>query len=291
MTAPSLSICAAVSPAERVGVESAVRQAIDAVQKANGPLVAGTCSFVGDLETARWPQSGQIIVISLLSHLAASQEPWAEAKARLSNLCAELCANGNIVFLMTIFRHVDAIADRATLFEMRKKIRRLNWLAPELSRETGAYVCDVDRVLSDIGAQRLGTDYRLTGKVVEDLVGNLLARDLIAIALDGKIDALIQEQAVGMLEKCQPIMLPVDLKPANVIAVGLGRRKQLAMTVIETDQHGQIVWLLRQIMSRQIGVRDAVMKLTEAVRRRGAKESVAIVLASLSRVVNRRSGS
>ena len=187
--------------------------------------------------------------------------------------------------ICTIFRHVATTLDPEKADHTRRRLRQLNLLATELSREYGALVIDLDRVLADIGARRLNTDHRLSGATVVDVASQAVALSIVANALDTFAPVDVQDATRAILETGRPVVgLAPEIKMTNVMTLGRGRRKQLVSTVTDNVQENHIVWQIRQVLAGQIGPRAAVDKLSQAVRRRGARESVALLFSGIVRI-------
>ena len=100
--------------------------------------------------------------------------------------------------ICTIFR---VVADRARLsrggasLPLIERIRRLNRLAAELSRETGCYVADIDRTMADVGARKTQADYRLSTPAAAEAAGHAIAWALLSGPLDDVVSPEVQEKA------------------------------------------------------------------------------------------------
>jgi hypothetical protein len=187
--------------------------------------------------------------------------------------------------LCTILRHVDAAEEPRQADRIRLRLRRLNLLATELSREYGALVIDLDRMLADIGAARLDTDYRLDGAVVPDVAGKAVALTIVANALDGFVPVEAQDAARAILERYHPeIGAAPRMKQTSMVALGRGRRKQRVSTVTDPIQENQAGWLMRQVLMRRIGPGEAMTKLAQAVRNRGARQTTALLASGIVRL-------
>jgi hypothetical protein len=187
-----------------------------------------------------------------------------------------------------VLRHTGAGEPDAS--HRRIRIRRLNLLAAEISREHGAVVIDIDRLLADVGARRLGTDYRLQGAAAADLAGNSIAMEIILNGLDAFASVDVQDRARAVLAEYKSavaLALP-EIRPLNLISMGQGRRKQIVTTVIDTDQEAHVGWLIQQVLKRQIPPLEASNKLLQAVRRRGPKESLAMLASGVVRLIGKR---
>jgi hypothetical protein len=79
-----------------------------------------------------------------------------------------------------------------------------------------------------------------------------------------------------------------EIRPTNLISMGQGRRKQIVTTVIDTDQEAHVGWLIQQVLKRQIPPLEASNRLLQAVRRRGPKESLAMLASGVVRLIGKR---
>jgi hypothetical protein len=234
-----------------------------------------------------------VVITSLLLEVANHREPWPAVERRLRQAYARLAARDDLtIFICTVLRHV--IAEEAAQARSKLvRIRRLNLLAAELSRETGSYVIDLDRSLADIGARTLQTDYRLGGDYASDVAAKFIALAVVSAGLDAFVSFDVQDQARTMISELKvdlanrPFSAP-DIKPSNVLALGTGRRKQVVQTVVDTNAESHTGWLLQLILSRQFGVADALTKLKESIARRGFRASVAMILAAVQQLWRER---
>ena len=265
-----IPVVAMVSAGERAALEVARGHVARVLGEVSATLWTCDCRFVDrptDLQNAA---AGTVLVTSLASEVDGD-EPWPDVEARLRGFFVGLCERGEPVFICTVFRHVGSDDLDADL-RRRVRIRRLNWLAADISRQSGAFVIDIDRDLAAVGAQRLATDYRLQGAAASDLAGKSVARDIIVNGLDAFATIAVQNAARSILAQYQPDgSLPSEVRPGNLISLGQGRRKQL----LATNHQRQVGWLARQVLKRQIGPIEAFGMLTMAVRRHGAQESFA----------------
>jgi hypothetical protein len=288
MMAGAIPLLAAVTANERLVVEAAARHLADALSRAASDAWTCPCTFAPDFYGLVGGQPNSIIVTSLLVSLTQVDTPWLDVERELRRTYAALCETGNPVVICTILRHVDvgAEGDHASADRVRRRLRQLNLLAIELSREHGALVIDVDRVLADVGARRLETDYRLGGKAAVDLASKALALCIVTNALDGIVSVEIQDDARAILENYRPsVGLATDLMMKNLMALGQGRRKQRVATVTDEVQENHVGWLVRQVLKRQIGSREALVRVTNAMRRRGARESALLVISGVAKMM------
>jgi hypothetical protein len=291
MTAHSVPLVAAVSANERGIVEQAASHLADSLSRASGESWTCPCRFVSGLNELTGATSGSVVVTSLLLYLADVDRPWPEVEAELCTTYAALCEAGDPVLICTILRHVDAAGDVERADHIRRRLRKLNLLATELSRRFGALVIDIDRVLADVGARRLETDYALGGPVAAEFASKTMALCIATNALDAFASVKIQDGARAILEAYRLALgLSTDDSMMNLMALGQGRRKQRVATTTDTVQENHVGWLLRQMLKGQIGGREAFAKLAGAIRRRGARESAVLLFSGVSRMLKPAAG-
>jgi hypothetical protein len=279
-----IPILAAVTPDERRAVEQAAKDIADALSRAAGDIWTCRCDFVPDLSAISETTANCVIVTSLGVSLARVDLPWEQAGQQLRASYAVLCQIGVPVMICTVLRHVGVEADPAAAARKLRRLRQLNLLATKLSHEYGAVVIDLDRILADIGAHSLSTDYSLRGAEVVGVAGNTIARSIVANALDAFVSVDLQDSACAVLEKNRPTIGPAPIAPTNLMAMGKGRRKQLVSTVTDTVQENHVGWLVRQFLTRQIGPGEAFAKFVQAVRRRGARESALLLISGIGQL-------
>ena len=231
---------------------------------------------------------GCVRIVSLAHELANTHLPWAEAEAMLEQRCALLCAAGGPVVVTTVFRHVDLPGeeDNGRSHALRVRIRRLNFLAAELSRRHGVFVADVDRILADTGGGARRTDYRLGGDAAADLAARGLAQVLVNNTLDAVMPFEAQERVMAALLAEYPVQRPcADVLPQEVISMGRGRRRQIVTTITDTVDENHMATMIRRVLSGQIPPRQAFEKLVSAVRKRGLRDSIDAVTTGMFRLL------
>jgi hypothetical protein len=281
-----IRFAAFVDDGERRIIKAAARLLGKALTKAEGMAREVEVDFAeGACQLA---ENATIRIASLLPEVARFETPWREEEARLRALYAPLCESGAPLLFLTVLRHVapsaDGVADR-----IRLRIRRLNLLAIELSREFGVCVVDLDRVLADVGARRLRTDYRLGGDAI-DLAAKTIATGIVVDALDGVVSFEVQDSARAAIA-AQPVAVaaaPVATMGQNLMTLGRGRRRQTVTAVTQVVQADHVGWLLRQVVRGQLGPREAVTKVAMVLRRRGVRSSLALLTSGLGRMIERK---
>jgi hypothetical protein len=279
-----IPIRAVVDINERAAVSRAATLLESSLSAASGEPVTVRCQFETSLNALQGFEERCIIMISLLPEVANYRDSWVEVEKRFRERCqALMSADGAVVFLCTVFRHVATgdSADPARLV----RIRRLDLLAAELSRESGLFIVDLDRSLADIGASKLRTDYRLDGEYASQAAGKFIALAVLAAGLDAYLPFEVQDAARATVANVQlnlmgPVVAKRDMVLPSILKLGQGRRKQVVATIVDTDKDSYAGWLIHQMMTGQFGIRDAFAKLRQSVARRGLRSSMAIVLAA-----------
>lgn len=296
MTVPShISIAAFVSAGERTAVRLAADHIAKALSKAAESPWTCECTFSPDLESLPQNGSAAMIVTSFLPLVEKDiEEPWPQVEQRLRSAYIRLSERGVPVFICTILRHVGDDETPESRAALRIRILRFNLLAAEISRETGAYVIDVDRVLADVGARRIQTDYRLAGNAAAEMAGHFMALTLVGNAVDAVVAFELQDAAREILTSSRPVLAELDgAKPEitlkkDLMSMGRGRQKQIISPVLYTVQENYIGWLTRQVLRGAIGPREAIQRLVLAIRRRGLRESVFLLASGLSKQLSRK---
>jgi hypothetical protein len=287
-----IPVKAVVDGNERAAVGLAANLIQNGITAASGEPVSVRCQFEASLDALKTSDGACIIIASLLLEAANYQEPWNTVEARLRDRCQDLTSiDGAVVFLCTVFRHVP-LDDHAAQSRLLR-IRRLNLLAAELSRETGLFIIDLDRSLADIGASKLLADYRLGSQYASEAAAKFIALALISAGLDNYVSFEIQDAAKAIVAGSQlnlmkPAIAKRDIVLPHVLKLGPGRRKQAVATVVDTDKDNHAGWLLHLLMTGQFGIRDAFTKLKQSIARRGFRSSVAIVLAAVRQALRSR---
>ncbi len=275
-------------------VHLAARHLTDALTRAAEVPWVCTCEFSPRLQNLPGKGAPTMLVTSLAPELEKLSEPWPEAETRLRSAYATLCAGSIPVFTCTILRHVGPDVETKLAEALRLRIRRLNLLAAEMSRELGLFVVDLDRAVADAGARQFQTDYRLGGEAAAAMAGHFMALTLLTNGLDAVVPFEIQDAAREFLTSCRPAIAGVERAPGeltlkkDLLALGHGRRKQTVATVAYTVEDNYAGWLVGQVLRGTIGPGEAMQRLVQAVRRRGVKESAAMLASGLSRQMNRK---
>ena len=276
-------IVAIAAETERAAIAQASGNIARALSEAAGKSWTCDCRFVQELDLQNTDVAGSVIITSLGSEVDVP-ERWEDAEPRLRKIYSGLCERGRPVFICTVLRHTGA-GDSA--MRRRIRIRRLNLLAAEISREHGAFVIDIDRKLADVGARRLGTDYTLKGEAAEKLAGDAIAMEVVLNGLDGLVSVETQDRARALLAESRSTVAPLEIKP-NLMAIGQGRHRQTVTTIVDTDQQSHANWLIYQVLRGQISLPQAFAKLQQAIRGRGARQSLAMLASGVARLISRR---
>lgn len=275
-----------IAPEEVASIARAFDDVLSDVAHAENAAVDSR--IVSDADALLEQEEGTIRVVSLLPGVENLAAPWPEIEASLRDLFDALAETGDPVLIVTVFRHIaDRDGDEAHARLIR--IRRLNLLATELSREFGAFVIDLDRILADIGGIALGCDYRLQSAAALETVSEELALSVVANGLDAVMPFDAQERLTAAIEaKRSGIRPEAVLSPTDLVALGRGRNRQRVSINTDTVQESHVGWLIGQVIGGRIGWKEAGHRLVMAVRRRGLRESASLMLSALQHVTGHR---
>jgi hypothetical protein len=279
----SIPIRALVHANERSAITTMARTLQEHLAQAAAEPAAVTCSFAESFSDLQKPHEPSIIITSLLLETDNYQGDWAELEGRLRTRYAALAEDAaSIVFVTTVFRHISE-GDATQRELLRLRIRRLNRLAADLSREYGIMVIDLDRDLADIGGRRLQTDYRLGGEYAEQMAARSMARAIVSAGLDNYVpfeqQILVQEMfAKGLPSFSAPVA--TEVAPSNVLVLKSGRQRQTVATIVSTNSESHAGWLFHLLLSGQYSFKDAFMKLKGSVAKRGLRASILMLVAA-----------
>lgn len=279
----SIPIRALVQANERSAVTTMARTLQERLSQAAAEPASVVCSFADSFSDLQKPHEPSIIITSLLLETDNYQEDWMELEGRLRSRYAALAEDAaSIVFVTTVFRHISE-GDAAQRQLLRLRIRRLNRLAADLSREYGIMVIDLDRDLADIGGLRLRTDYRLGGEYAEQVAARSMARAIVSAGLDNHVPFELQILVQEALAKDQfGFLAPAatEVAPSNVLVLKSGRQKQAVITIVNTSSESHAGWLFHLLLSGQYSFKDAFMKLKSSVAKRGLRASILMLVAA-----------
>lgn len=286
----TITLKALVDRGEQAAVSEAAALLASSLSAAAGSPIAVRCEFADSLEALKPCGEPCLVIASLLPEVANYQQPWAAVADRLTAAYRELAgAESASFFVCTIFRFVSTSEVEAQSRLIR--IRRLNLLAAELSRETGLFVIDLDRCLADIGGVRLQADYHLEGPDAAKAVGREIALAIVSAGLDTYVPFEVQDAAKLTLTQTELSLMAskaTDAVPSNVLALGSGRRKQVVATVVDTDAKSHVGWLFRLLLTGRLSPREAAAKLGQSIANRGLRASSAMLFAAMGHWLSRR---
>jgi hypothetical protein len=288
-----ISINAFVSENERSAVYLAARHLAQALSRTAPEPWSCAAAVKPDMAALLKESDAAIIVTSLLPELEHLEEPWTKTEKRLRATYAALCERGAPVFICTVLRHVGQDVEAETAEALIVRIRRLNLLAAEISRESGAYVIDLDRVLGDVGARRLQTDYRLAGDAAAEMAGHFMALTVLGNAPDELVTFQVQEAAREILVASRPAVAASEGAKAvtakqELRAIGHGRRKQIVLPVVYTERDVYVGWFMRQVLHGKIGPGEVFERLLRAFRQHGFFGTAGLLVTSLTRQLQRK---
>jgi hypothetical protein len=290
----SLLIQAWVGETEEPAVRAAAALLATHLNAAAGAPHTVRCAFPTGIDTLDRSGETTIIVTSLLRDVD-TDEPWPETERRVRARYLALAEEGTFVVLIcTVLRHLPAELPPAQTTARRVRIRRLNLLAAEISRETGFLVVDIDRSLADIGAQPLQTDYRLTGPFGAEAAGKVIAMTVLAAGLDAVASIDHQDAARDRIAAYQPARATEAAPPVEMVGVhrvpsrSRSGRTQIVMPVVHGVDENQVDLQLRRLMQGQIGGRAAAAMLMRSVGQHGWRSTAMRLAAGIARYVRNR---
>jgi hypothetical protein len=194
--ATSLLIEARVDERERPAMEEARAQLQEYLVRAGAAQARVELVFAAaDAPVAA--ASGTLVVASLMTELSRGEEPLESTTRRWLAHLGDLASQGTPVYLCNVFRHAAERARDGRPTPLLDRIRRLDLMAIQLSRDTGAGVIDIDRAFAEIGARALGCDWRLQGALAARVAGHTAARCFLSHGLEAWLDAGLQERALA----------------------------------------------------------------------------------------------
>jgi hypothetical protein len=220
-----------------------------------------------------------LVVVSLLAEAEETDQPWADQEARLVSRFRDLTSDPRVTCLLcTLFRHLPDPSGEDGDRRLITRIRRLNRLVAELSRDTGLLVVHLDRALADIGALALGADYRLLGPTAAMAAGEHLAAVILNVALEGVVPFERLDAAVAALATA-PIPRTLDAEgiasPAPSGSIAPGKRPR-ALTGPEGVMLG--------VTSGRVPLSRALFMLSRSIARRGLAPTFSLALAGTRRL-------
>jgi hypothetical protein len=219
------------------------------------------------------------VVVSLLAETEETDRPWAEQEARLVSRFRDLTSDQRVTCLLcTLFRHAPDRNGEDGERRLITRIRRLNRLVAELSRDTGLLVVDLDRALADMGALALGADYRLHGPTAAMAAGKHLAAVIVSVALEGvvpfeRLDAAAAGLAAAPIPRAWHAEGIASPAPSGSIATG-PRPRAL------TGPAG----VMLGVTSGRAPLSWALFMLSRSIARRGLAPTVRLALAEARRL-------
>jgi hypothetical protein len=286
---------AVVSAAEQAAVRQAAEQLAASLTKVAGATYAVECAFPSTLDAVDRSVRPAILLTSLVGEVDTPGEAWPATEQRLRATYKTLCDDGRLmVFISTVLRQVPTDGPSDAAMARRIRIRRLNLLAPELSRETGCFVVDVDRTLADIGAAPLKTDFRLGGPFAAAAAGKSIAMTLLSAGLDDAVPIDVQERARGLIAAYRPpseattfgrAMQPLGV---HIVAERTGRRAQIVQPVRYLVDDDQVDLQVRRLMSGQIGPGAALGMLLRSVGHHGVRSTAKRTASGIGRYLRGR---
>jgi hypothetical protein len=197
----TLAVDAAFAPSERATAHALRAQLADCLSHASGERWAADVRVHDGLDAIA-PGDGTRVVIASLRVELDRGDPLPEVAARWRARLSALAPHASAVLVCTIPRGVATpLPARAGAAPSTvERIRRLDRLALELSRETGVAVADVDRIVAWAGARTLGGDPRRPGAPAAEVAAWTIVATFVATGtIDDYAGPGATERARGFL--------------------------------------------------------------------------------------------
>jgi hypothetical protein len=129
-----------------------------------------------------------VVLIALMSEVLLNfDDPFSQIEAKFKEplIQIEPEARSRIYFL-TIFPHINEHAKHQhpqLAQNMAKRIRRLNFMIFNLSRQLGVGVIDLDLMLSKLGANLIESDFQVNGRFAPAIAADMIASTVVQEAL------------------------------------------------------------------------------------------------------------
>ena len=207
-------------------------------------------------------EQANIILSSLLSEAQIQdQATWAETEARIRQRYLGIAKTGPRHYICTVFRHVPADAPPY----LRARIRKLNLLAAEISRETGIFVIDLDRSLADVGARAYDADFRLGGPYATEAVARDIATTFLGTGFDAALPREARDRLKAMVADWRPAHAPADDLSAAFRPAGAAKSAYPQFSTAEA----KAAEFLRQALRGRLRPRAVVQAAASVIQRDG----------------------
>jgi hypothetical protein len=273
-----ISILALGTAEENAAIRMAMMRISEAAIEAGGPAFDVATAALSEVVGV----SVDLAIASMLPEAEADEEPWTSTERKLGNAIAGLSQNVRKLYICTVFRHATGPDWRARL----ARIRKLNLLALELSRETGAFIIDVDRMLADAGARSFHTDFRLTGPLATEAVAREIVSTLVATGFGSTYPRPARERLSALLDGWRPPRVTpqgttprawIDTRARNVRAIGGAF----------SSPEDSAVFALRRLVRGQISLSVGFELAARMIRKHGVKSAMITVWRSARRLLGR----
>jgi len=262
----ALHVEAVLSDPERNALLSAVEKLRECFKVANNRDLPIQVRFHQTLTSIGITSRSTCIVTSLSLHLIEPEESLTTVEARLRTSFSEFIRKGaEVIFLCTVFRRVDSIIkakDPTAAAARMERIRRLNYLAVQLSHDLDINIIDFDRSFAHIGGRLLDADFRMQGSSAILTASNVIITTLFAAGLPDVLSPELQQAANAVFrQRHASVVTPKWSLPALVD----GERVQNYLPLVRRRRLGDL-WL--NIKKGRTTTVEALLIVFRALRRR-----------------------
>jgi hypothetical protein len=224
-------------------------------------------SALSEIEMGTGPA---VIVTSMLLELTQPEKPLDVVDAHLRTAFSVLLRRGcSAIFLSTVFRGIDPKAkakDPVAAAARIERIRRLNFLAAELSHDFDINIIDLDRSFAHIGGRSLGTDFNLHGPAAVSAATHVIVSTLFAAGFDDICSPEVQDSVKAIYYQRRNAYPGSRKLSHSYASVPAGRHLQTFAPGDGSRRRLPDLW--RNLMEGRMTTWEAFLTVLHAARRR-----------------------
>jgi hypothetical protein len=268
-----LRIEAVVGDGEHLALSGAIEELRHCFAAASGGAFPIELRIHSALSAIKVVSRPTLIVTSLLLELTEPEKPLAAIEARLRSAISALIRDGvSAIFLCTVFRRIEPATkaiDPGAAAACMERIRRLNFLAAELSHDFDIYVIDFDRSFAHIGGRSLGTDFNLNGSAAVQAAKHVIASTLFAAGLDDFYPSELWDEVTAIYDqRCTDLALPKLAVSASTLGFVQEHKGGRLQTFAMDATPRRLRYLLRSLMEGRMTAAETVLIVLRAAQRR-----------------------
>jgi hypothetical protein len=271
---PPLCIHAVLQDGERAALLAALEELAFCFVEAGAADFPTDLHFHAEFQEIPAVSCPALVMTSMLPALNDLGAPLDRLERELRDAFEAIGRKGySAAYLATIFRRIDPrekAADPALAQVRMERIRRLDFLAAELSHDFDLNIIDFDRAFAHIGGRALGTDYSVTGSAATDAARHVIISTLFAAGLDEFRWSELQTEARLIYDRRRLVadgapLLSVSAETLNYVRSEDGRRSQTYDTSFSAPRRLSDLW--QNLRNRRITLRETFLITLRATKR------------------------